>query len=568
MNRRDAETLRKWKMENGKWRMPLPRFLIFHYAFSIIHFLTLCLCVSAVNFSCSSKPTDLRTLVPAETLIYLETNDLAAALQPIVDSKPFMEVAKSKPDFSALKGVQLAVAVTGFQTSEEKLTDEHSVGRIQPHFVAIADTHAWQFQTVTFAEQKLGAFVAQIYDSEPTLEKAEKSDGRFFTWTAKDGRKAYALVKGGLIYFGNDESAIDKCLAVRSGEADSIAKTGKVRSSPTETLATGYVSSDGIAQIANIVALKFAAEAGDNSDIQSAIAGFLPQLLRNLVTEISWTATKTEQGIEDKYIVSMPPEIANIFSETLGALKESEGVALQNHTMLAQLPEAVQIATRYNLKDPQIAWRSILLVGQKSMGNLDGRILSEFANLLFDPYSIRDPELFLGSIGNKPNISRNIITAKLDVQSDDSFVIAGRGDDDATRKSLFPGFKPPAQIIEGGLNIWTDEDTQVAFDQDMIKIGPKDDLQRFNGMRLGELKDVRGEGLRRLGTSKAPVATFGRDTTTPLSLVEMLAHEGNRDTKAVSTYYTETRFTKSGMERQTTSDFGLIGSIIAQLGSD
>ena len=74
----------------------------------------------------------MRSLVPAETLVYLETNDLAAALQPIVDAKPFMEVAKSKPDFSALKGVQLAVAVTGFETSEEKLTDEHSVGRVQP----------------------------------------------------------------------------------------------------------------------------------------------------------------------------------------------------------------------------------------------------------------------------------------------------------------------------------------------------------------------------------------------------------------------------------------------------
>ena len=54
----------------------------------------------------------MRTLAPADALVYLEINDLAAALQPIIDSKPFNEVAKSKPDFSALKGVQLAVAIT------------------------------------------------------------------------------------------------------------------------------------------------------------------------------------------------------------------------------------------------------------------------------------------------------------------------------------------------------------------------------------------------------------------------------------------------------------------------
>jgi len=61
----------------------------------------------------------MRTLIPADTLVYLETNDLAAALQPIVDSKPFTEVAKSKPDFSALKGVQLAVAAV--DAVEERL---------------------------------------------------------------------------------------------------------------------------------------------------------------------------------------------------------------------------------------------------------------------------------------------------------------------------------------------------------------------------------------------------------------------------------------------------------------
>src|SRR6476620_4181125 len=149
MNHRDTEAQRECKAENGesKARSGLS---IFHFPLSVFSFLSLCLCVSVVSLSCSTKPTDLRTLAPAETLVYLETNDLGAALQPIIDSKPFTEAAKKKPDLSALKGVQLAVAITGFETSEEKLTDEQSVGKIQPHFVAIADTHAWHFQAVGF----------------------------------------------------------------------------------------------------------------------------------------------------------------------------------------------------------------------------------------------------------------------------------------------------------------------------------------------------------------------------------------------------------------------------------
>src|SRR5688500_7674208 len=89
-----------------------------------------CLFTFAFSLSCTSKPTDLRSLVPADSLVYLESNDLAAALQPLVASDAFTKAAKTKPDLSALKGIQLAVTVSGFEMTEEKLTDEHSVGRV------------------------------------------------------------------------------------------------------------------------------------------------------------------------------------------------------------------------------------------------------------------------------------------------------------------------------------------------------------------------------------------------------------------------------------------------------
>jgi hypothetical protein len=235
----------------------------------------------------------MRSLVPADTLVYLETNDLAGALQPVVDSKPFKEVAKTTPDLSALKGVQLAVAVTGFETTEEKLTEEHSVGHVQPRFVAAADTHKWNFQALRFAEDKLDTFVEDVYDSEPTLEKSDKLGGKYFTWTAKDGRKAFALVIDSLIYFGNDESAIEKALAVRRGEADSIAQTGKVQPAAADTLASGYISTDGIAQIASIIGLKLAADVDEDADLRSAVVAVIPERIRNSVNEIRWTMRKT-----------------------------------------------------------------------------------------------------------------------------------------------------------------------------------------------------------------------------------------------------------------------------------
>lgn len=505
----------------------------------------------------------MRTLVPAESLVYLESNDLAAALQPIVDSKPFTDVAKSKPDLSALKGVQVAVAVTGFETTEEKLTDEHSVGRIQPHFVAVADTHAWNYQAVGFAEKKLGAFVEKIYDSEPTLEKSDKNGGKYFTWKANDGRRAYALVVDSLIYFGNDETAIDKCIAVRRGEADSIAKAGKVVPAAPGTLASGYVGPDGIAQIANIIGLKFASEMGEDSEVQSAIAGILPQLLRKSVTDVTWTSTRTEKGIEDKYSITMPADVASVFNETM---TPSEGVDID---LLAQFPTNVPSVTLYNLKEPQVAWRSVLLVAQKQVDPSSGRIIGEFSNLLFEPYGVRDPELFLSSIGKNPH-GRNILVAKMGPETDEPVIIATRGDGNNTLKSLTPELKPETPIVEGGYNVWTtsDGDLQIAFDINAIKIGSKQNIAQCTGPWLQQLTDIRSDSIRRLASTKAPITTVAVDRDTTSEVADLLSERKSEDTKAESHSYTETRFTKTGIDRRTTSDFGLIGSIIAQLGED
>src|SRR5690349_19992454 len=113
------------------------------------------------------------------------SNDLMTTLQPVVDSKSFSKAAKRKPDLSALKGVQVAIAIIGFEGKEEKMSDQNSVAHIQPRFVVIADTHAWNFQAKRFAAENLGAFVADIYDDKPALDETQKEGGTYFKWSAK-----------------------------------------------------------------------------------------------------------------------------------------------------------------------------------------------------------------------------------------------------------------------------------------------------------------------------------------------------------------------------------------------
>lgn len=290
--------------------------------------LTLCLCVYAVNLSCGSKPTDMRTLVPAETLVYLESNDLAALLQPVVGSRQFSSTAASKPDLSPLRGVQAAVAVTGFEFSEEKLNDEQSIAKVQPRFVIVADSRAWNYQAVAFAEHKLGEFAAGIFGGEAAAEAEDKHGGKFFVWTAPDGRKAYALVIDGLIWFGNDENAIEKSLAARRGELPSIAGTGKLQRLEPGTLGSGYVSADGIGQIANLAAMKIAIEAGEENELRTAVAAVLPEMIRSSATEIRWASYRADQGIEDRFTAVLPAERKTAQTEILAEIVESffEGI--------------------------------------------------------------------------------------------------------------------------------------------------------------------------------------------------------------------------------------------------
>ncbi len=537
--------------------------------FSFLSFASLFLCVFALSFlslSCSNaKPSDMRSLVPADSLVYLETNDLAAALQPIIDSKPFNEVAKYKPDFSALKGVQLAVAVTGFETSEEKVNDEQSIGKIQPRFVAIADTHAWNFQAVGFAEQKLGSFVAKIYDSEPTLERSEKNAGKYFTWKAADGRKAFALVIDSLIYFGNDESAIDKCLAVRRGEADNITKTGKLQPADSQTLALGYVSTDGIAQIASVIGVKIASEAVEESDIQSAIAGIVPQLIRNSIIEVSWTANKVEQGIEDKYSILLSPETASTLKETMVSVRDP-GPA----EAITFIPPDASSVTRYNVQNPQLAWRSLMLVAEKNTNGLGPEILSAVFGSLLQPYGIDDADKFLSAIDSR---IWTIDPESEDSQSAMAVSFETSGDAETLKKSvseinfsLYGG--------EGCCNgsSWKSEDRQTAFffsaNSRFAILGDAESVEKcreaWRNSPANKSKPQYRDFYNKFAEDNDVVAlTQGKDPTE--KVVEILGGVKQENTKLLTNFTTETRFTKTGIERKTTSDFGLIGSIIAQL---
>ena len=506
-------------------------------------------------FSCSSAPTDLRNYAPAETLVYLETNDLQKTLDSMTENETFKRLATGKKDFSALKGVQLAVAVTGFETNEKKVTDSQSVLNFKPKFVAVADTHAWEFQTVSLTENQINNFVNETYGENAKLEKTEKNGGKYFVWTAADERKVFAFVSGSLIFFGNDEAAIEKCLAAKRGEAESLLKNAELTTiydQAQNKLAFGFVSSEGIKQIADYAGVSAAIETSEDELPRNFIAKILPEILSKSVKRVTWTAEKNERGIADNFRFETAKEISDVLKETIVSSNQN------SVDLAAFLPNEIQSATKYNLENPQIAWRSLLLSAGKQTDEQSAKILIAFSDSFFAPFGITSGEAFLNSVGAE------ILTARFDAEGEKQIAIVTIKNLETLKKSLSTEFKKAEN--QNDAEIWKveDEDLTAAFTGNNLIIGDSEGVMKCLESRL-KIPDLdRSPYFRTLFESRSATVTFGKDDDSAHKIASLLGNIKNKDLRTNSYFLTETRFEGNAFVRKTTSDFGFVGTILEQ----
>jgi hypothetical protein len=546
-------------MENGELKMDNAE-PENHFPFSILHspFLS-CLCILAVTLlvftSCGSKPTDVRTVMPGDAQVYLESQDVGKALRAVTEHEAFRKTAKTTPDLSALDGVRLAIAVTGFKKEDEQAGEQHVVGKVIPQFVAAAETNAWNYQAIGFTENKLGEFINDIYGGGVQLERFPRHEGDYFVWTAQDGRKAYGLVIGSLVFFGNDESAIEKCVAVRKGEGDSFAKVGKLPAG--DHLASGYVSPEGVGQISNIAAVQLAIGSGEEEESRRFIAAVLPEIVRNSISEVTWTASKTETGMVDRHLLTLNPEIAQVLNETMSPASGASG------ELAAFLPNNAASVTQYSLKDPQIAWRSVLASLQKLTDPMRGQLIGTFADSLFEPYAVEASEPFFQSVGPE------IFTATFDEEGEDAVVIATIKDVNKLKTSVIKEIDlSKAPVSEFNAEIWRSEDgTQaVAISGNVVILGHADGVIECLKARTEQQGAARYP--LQFTSGRSVSKTFDYDPEGIVSVVQVMADKKDGEQAPASVYLTETRFTPAGIEREVASEFGLIGTIIEQFAKE
>lgn len=523
---------------------------------------TLCLWVSAVIFaftSCSSPPIDLRTVAPVDSLIYIETNDLGRTLESLTENNTFRELAQTATDFSPLRDVQVAIVVTGFEASEKQLTDENSVLNFKPRFVAVIETHFWESQTKSLTEETLGSFINRTYGGEVDLEVSPKYDGAWYEWTSVDSRSVYAYVEGSRIFFGNDETAIEKVLAVKRGETENLTKNDNfmraLEVKGEKDIAFGYIAPEGIAQIANIIGVSTAIETTEEEGGRSFIAGVLPEILRNTTKDISWTSQKIENAVEDKIYIAVKDEVATVLVETLKPTAETPA------KLIEYVPQEASSVTAYSIENPQVAWRSLVVVTSKNADELGGNIILQFSETLLEDYGIKQAEEFLSAVDSE------ILTARFDADGEKSVSIVRVKDLEKLRKSISEDFNfgIKAETLDDA-EIWRSQDESLlaAFVGDILILGDDESVEDCLQAKKEGLNFTKNPAFERFSKSKAVATTYGEDLETGGNIVELLGVPKQQPGEISPIFITETSFTKKGVERRTVSDFGILGVILEQ----
>ncbi len=507
----------------------------------------------SLTASCRSSPTDLRTFAPRESVLYLETNDVAALLESLTARPAFQTLAAGRTDFSALAGVQTAVVVSGFETSEE-----NAVLNLKPRFVAIIETHSWNWQAVSLVENQIDNLVRKNYGAAAKVEQIDKNGGEFFTWTAADKRQTFAFVKSGIIYFGNDAATVERCLAVKANPAESLAQNADfARAYSNKNLAFGYVSTAGIEQIAALAGVSVAVNASDSASEKSFIGSVVPQILQNSIRQIVWTANRTENGIEDKYAVSLTGELSVELRNSL-----TSGAISPNDFSRFLSPDVVS-ATRYNPREPLTAWRESLALTTANLDALNGKILNKFSGKTLEPYGIADAETFLDAV------DAPIVTAQFDGENEKSVTIAAIKDLGKLKNSIAPEInfkKPPENFAAAEVRFSEDRNRAAAIVGNIFILGDGESVLKCLQNSRNAAPTTNNPAFQRfVNNSSAAAITYGKDSDSTASLVDLLAKTKIENRKLTTFYTTETRLTAESFERVTVSDYGLIGTILKNL---
>ncbi len=534
-----------------------------------------------------SRPSrvDMADYAPADSLVYVEFNDLAAVAQaiqhsdvwqaaaPVIKSKPTAQsrvmTAAARSGFGPLEAVlfartQIALVVVGMNTSEENDTL-----RVRPEVAVIAETHTSRWRTKPAAVEAVKHLANFAYGASMCAERSADADYIECT-VAGTERKIVGAVDGTLVVIGNSDSAVRSCLEVRRGVRPSIRtdpELVKVRSSvmTEKTLGFGYISPANSAKLFSWAAPLLMGQAPGDRQLEQLLAVSAGKVLRG----VAWTASASHGGIEDRFLFSLEPGVVS-------RLQPAFETAERDENFWKLVPEGFQSLTIYRNKAPAAAWSSLDSAVAFKLDALPAVLFGSLLRSSLSVYGISNPKEVL------PALSPPLLTLRPSEGAEGSILVTRVSDEARLRQLLTQQvFKGKGGEILEGLESNPDPQKEFAavFADGYVLLGKSENM-RSSLVALRKSRSDEKELRQSALESSAPIVTFANDEARVNNFIATLLKiqgrqlsqdevAGLQNTVRGSRFSsTETRLNAHGIERTTRSAFGQFGTFVSLLQSD
>ena len=529
---------------------------------------------------------DMAGYAPADSLVYVEFNNLASVAQaiqhsdvwqaaaPIIHSKPASQsramTAVARAGIGPLEAVlfartQIALVVIGMNTSEENDTL-----KVRPEVALIAETHTSKWRTKPAAVDAVKHLANFAYGASMCSERS--GDAEYIECTVAGAeRKIVGAVEGTLVVVGNSDNAVRSCLDVRRGLRPSLRtdpELVKVRSSVTsdKTLGFGYISPANSAKLFSWAAPLLMGQAPGDQQLEQLLAVSAGKVLRG----VAWTASSSQGGIEDRFRFSLEPGVVS-------RLEPAFETAERDENFWKLVPEGFQSLTIYRSKAPAAAWGSLDSAVAFKLDALPAVLFGSLLRSSLSVYGISNPKEVL------PALSPPLLTLKPSEGAEGSILVARVSDEARLRQSLtqeiFKG--DGGEILEGlESNPNPQKEFAAVFADGYVLLGKSENMRSG----LMALRKSRAEDRRVLQQSaqesSAPIVTFSNDEARVRNFITtLLKLQGQQlspdeiaglqnSVRGSSFSSTETRLNAYGIERTTRSAFGQFGAFVSLLQSD
>lgn len=535
--------------------------------------------------------------VPADALLYLEINNLPQVVNSLTKTDGWNALAGPAGIKSGLGNVgwlgRLA-AWTGIGAADTIVYSRMQIAAIvlgiaaadggeslnvKPRVALVVETHSSAGRTLATIEKNVGNFALRAYEN-PRIEKKEIDGAHWITWSSPSGeRRIVAAVIGSVAIIGNDEKAVQACLAVRRGERPSLSgnlelEEARLRVPYNGTLAFGFMSSQGATALSELVAAIYVGQLSEAAQERSIAANLVPQVAKKILGSIGWSTRLTDGGVEDSYFISLNNDAGARLRAALSPASADSVPAA------GLLPADTYSLTRYETRDALTAWRGLNFSISSQLDPVLAILIPRFLEAALSPYGIEDSDLFLQAIGHR------VVTARIENGGHSTVLIVEVRDEKTLRALVSKRLganQPPVEVIgDAEMLSSTDEKRGAAsFINGHLLMGPKESVRRClyarqRGEALVTLKDFeKSRGTASIvGTSH--VLTLTKDFVSAREFIifianQPVAHAGPVDAKELdarllqlSYAVSEMNFVEGGIERRTRSTFGLLGTLATQ----